>query len=110
MCRDAHEVGRPLNNLSGMVGGNCKHPSVVEHTHSCSREGPPQWADSTACLIAGEEVLQTVHGIMGDSESRQIREEGHLPAGLLQDLLTEVCKEPQDAPCAHHFSRVCWSV
>ncbi|KAL7865867.1 hypothetical protein SRHO_G00111140 [Serrasalmus rhombeus] len=60
-----------------------------------------------ACLIAGEEVLQTVHGIMGDSESRQIREEGHLPAGLLQDLLTEVCKEPQDAPRAHHFSRVC---
>lgn len=38
-------------------------------------------------LIIGKEVLQIVHGIMGDSESSQIREEEHLLVGLLQDLL-----------------------
>lgn len=56
-----------------------------------------------ARLIAGEEVHQANHGIMGDSESGQIRKEEHLPTGLPQDLLTEVCKESCNASHFHHL-------
>lgn len=50
-----------------------------------------------ARLITGEEVHRATHSIMGDSERGQIRKEEHLPTGLLQDLLTEVCKDSYNA-------------
>ncbi|KAK2904847.1 hypothetical protein Q8A67_006646 [Cirrhinus molitorella] len=72
-------------------------PSLTQPPPYGPQQPERRLCQNCARLIAGEEVHQATHGIMGDSESRQIRKEEHLPTGLLQDLLTEVCKDSCNA-------------